>query len=215
VAFYNRHIEVPAGERPALTARLAGHLAVNAARPRWLFIMSLEDYATQVALHGAGAFHDLLLGKLRETAAAGRQPVLIAPRPCLDALGARPSAIAGAVVLPALPIDVFMTLVTEAEHVFYWNIFSNTTTIRVVNGLPFFAFDQGHMARSMPRLFELAAARHDCGEPAYLDQTVPLDPGRLVALAAVQERAMRGPREHFRRAPSPPEMLRSLLGAPP
>lgn len=210
VAFYNAHLVVPAGARAALRSRFARALPVHPAKPRWVFIMSHEDYATQVALHGRAAFDDLLLARLGDAAAAGRQAVLIAPRPCLDSLGPRAAGIEDTVALPAVAIDPFIALVTEAECVFYWNIFSNTTTIRVVNGQPFFAFDRGHMARSMPRLFEIAAARYQCGEPAYLDQTAPLDPDRLAALATVQEAAMRGPRRHFEQSPAPDAMLKML-----
>lgn len=210
VAFYNRRIVAGPSDVAAIRGKLARTLNIDPGKRRWLFIMSLEDYATQVGLHGRAKFGDLLIGKLQETTGAGRQPVLIAPQPCLASVGGRISP-GDAVVRSYVDIETFTSLVVEAECVFYWNIFSNTTMVRILNGQPFFSFDPGHMARAMPHLFEIAAKRHQCGEPVYLDQTSPLVPEELAALAAVQEEAMRGPRAHFERSPAPEAMVDTIL----
>lgn len=211
VSFYNKNIVVPPSELGAIRGRLARTLKIDPGKRRWLFVMSHEDYATQVGLRGRGQSDDLLIRKLQETAGAGRQPVLIAPQACLASVGYRISGIEGAVALSYVGIVTFTSLVLEAECVFYWNIFSNTTMVRILNGQPFFSFDPGHMARAMPRLFEIAAGRHQCGEPVYLDPTSPLVPEELVALAALQAEAMRGPREHFEESASPDAMVETVL----
>jgi hypothetical protein len=214
VSFHNPRVVRAMLDAGALRARLAGALGVDRDTPRWLFVLATEDYIAHVRRHGRERFEAIVLAKLAETCAAGRQPVLVAPRACLEGLGDRLRALPSAVAVPATPVDVFMTLVGEAEHVFYWNIFSNTTSLRVLARRPFFAFDAGHMVRAMPSLLDVAGRRHGLGTPVFLDEEEPLDADRLAALAPVQEEAMRGPRERFERAPSPEAMVASLLEEP-
>lgn len=212
VSFFNKNI---IGTRSVVgehDEKLAGPIGLDTGKKRWVFVLALEDYGSQVGFHGRARFDDILIDKLRQAAREGRQPVLVAPQVCITSIQTKTRSIEGAVFLPFCGYDVFMSLVLDAEYVFYWNVFSNSIPARVLNHLPLFFFDPGHMAHAMPPLFKVGVKRYYLDwEPVYLDQRGELASQALAGLASQQERAVFGARENFRRSPSPEEMVEKLL----
>jgi hypothetical protein len=100
----------------------------------------------------------------------------------------------------------------EAEYVFYWNIFSNSILSRVMNHLPVFFFDPGHMVHAIPSLFATGMKQYYAGsEPVYLKLQADLESEELAVLGSKQEGAMSGARENFWRSPGPEEVVEELL----
>lgn len=192
---------------------MSGLAGFDASRKKWLFILSSEDYAGQTSMHGKDRFDEILAEKLRQTSAQGRQAVLLAPEPCINVLSGRDVRETGAVLLPFCPYDRFAGLLFGAEAVFYWNIFSSTVPIRLVNRLPFYFFDRGHMARASQPLFEVGMREYYLDSPLiYVDPLKQLDADELDRITETQEgRGMDDARRNFWRSPSPREMIRDLL----
>lgn len=215
VSCFNPHI-VPEPDTIRTTAqRVTGWMDLDPPRPRWVFVLSGEDLVRQTRALGCTALEDLLVAKLAETARARRQPVLLAPPPVLDAIRARTRSIEGIVLLGFVSHSVFTALVLDAEHVFYWNILSNSIPLRVLAHRPVFFFDAGHMVHAIPALAAEGIAGYWAGvSPQYLDLRQPLEPGRLAALAAAQDVAVEPAREAFRRATRPDALVNLLLHEP-
>ena len=57
-------------------------------------------------------------------------------------------------LLPYCSYEEFEQRLLDAEFVFYWQIFSTSTFLRLWNGLPVFFFDQGHNAHLLSPLQE-------------------------------------------------------------
>ena len=171
-----------------------------------------EDHGVQVALHGHLAFHTVLLDRLKDAVCAGCQPVLLAPEPCLAALRESATAIPGAILLSFCPFDLFHALLLDAEYVFYWNIFSNSIILRVVNGLPLFSFNRGHLAPVVTGLAEKGLRCYYQGaSPPYLDQRRPLSLDTLAPLALQQEQTLTVAREALCQGTHPEALVKSLL----
>jgi hypothetical protein len=140
--------------------------------------------------------------------------VLIAPPACVAALAPGVTAGGGsAVVLPHSGHALFTALLGEAEHVFYWNMFSNSVLARVMNHRSAFFFAPGHLAHAIPSLPGLAVRHYYAGAaPTFLDPARPPSAAELARLAAEQDRALEGARAGVARSPSPAEMVARLLG---
>lgn len=121
----------------------------------------------------------------------------------------------GLVLIPYCRHDWFMSLILDAEYVFYWNMFSNSLVPRVVNRLPFFFSDPGHIARASPLLLDrVAQCYYVEGVPPCLDFSQPLDAGQLARRAAEQGPALRAMADNLLRAPRPAEVVRQFLDMP-
>ena len=212
VRFYNKHIIVQPSVRAEFRRELTRRVEIHPARQRWLFVLSSEDYGMQVGLHGRARLDDLLIQKLEQTARDGRQPVLIAPQACIDSIKGSGACINGLVQLPFCSYQLFSLLVLEAEYVFYWNIFSNSILPRVMNCLPVFFFDPGHMVRAIPPLAVTGMKQYYAdSKPTFLDPWAELTSKELAVLASAQAESMSSARENFQRSPSPLEMVERLL----
>jgi hypothetical protein len=133
----------------------------------------------------------------------------------MESLRGRGSLPAGALLLPFCGHALFMDLLFDAEYVFYWNVFSNSIPARVVNRRPVFFFDAGHMARSIPPLFEAGMrCYYAWADLPSLDPQAPLAAAALAALAARQEGAFEPAREAFRRSPGPEAVVDGLMRNP-
>ena len=211
-SFFNPAILLADAGRRSCAERAAVLVGGETDRPRWLFVLAQEDYGAQAARMGRAPFEALLIERLRDAAAAGRQPVLIAPGGCVDALIATGRTPAGAAMLPFCSQSQFHALLMSAEQVFYWNFFTNSAPARLVNRLPVSFFDVGHMAHAMPPLLELGLRSYYPGARlAPLDQRRPLVAGELAARAADQDAALAAARERFRAQPAPEAMVDALL----
>jgi hypothetical protein len=212
VTFFNPHIIVPPAAVASFARAIHQELGADPSRRRWLFVLSHEDYGAQMMHHGRDRFADMLAGMLRQTLAAGRQPVLVGPPACFAALQGRATGIDGLIPLTFCPYDLFLALLLEAEYVFWWNVFSNSVLARAVNRLPIFFFDRGHLARAVRPFFDLAMRwYYPDSELPYLDPTEPLEPVTLAEAAARQDRGLAGAIENLRQAPAPRVMVEQLM----
>ena len=212
VALFNPEVITDAASIRQRGARLAARVGIDLRRPRWLFVLGSEDYGAQVTRFGRESFETVLLSRLEDAAQAGRQPVLIAPQPCIDALARSGRTADSLISLAFCSYDLFVDLLLEAEYVFYWNVLSNSLLARLANRLPALFFDRGHLAQVMPALLDLGLKTYFPGaELALLDQRERLAASTLVALAARQERALETALDNLRRAPAPRELIEQLM----
>ncbi len=221
LAHSNHGMVASPGRVPGL-AEVRRALGLDPTRPRWVFVVSGEDYRRLTEGGGrqtpAGArlhqarFHELLADQLYEALGQGRQPVLIAPQECTFEVGLRSTPADGVILLPTCRLSWFMALVLEAEYAFYWNMFSHSLKLRTVNQLPFFLADCGHMGRSSNAFLERTArCYYVAGVPPFLDFSQPLDAGELARLAAGERPRLRAMAESFLQPPRPAEALRQFL----
>jgi hypothetical protein len=212
VSFYNPHVVLDDAARATRTARALKTLGVIRGLKRWLFVLSAEDYGAGVARWGKNRFDALLASKLKETAGAGRQPVLIGPSPCLDALRHGTSNPTSAVLLEFCEYLTFQSLLCEAEYAFYWNIFSDSIIARVMNRQPVFFFDAGHLVRAMPPFFEAGLNHFYAGNaPHFLDLDATLSAEGLAVSAVDEDRKLERARQRFTQSPDPGQMVELLL----
>lgn len=122
---------------------------------RWLFVLGSEDYAAQTKHRSQEAFCGILIRMLAETLQAGRAPTLIAPAALIDSIR-KQSAIQkqsppsnSIELLPHCEYSQFMSLLRDAEYVFYWNAVSFSALLRTLGGKPWFTFDSGHLINTM------------------------------------------------------------------
>ncbi len=212
VAFFNPRMLVPESDRAALRNGLAIHMPLDLQRPRWLYVLASEDYAVQTALHGRAAFHALLVQRLEDAHRHGRQPVLIAPQACADAVRGASNGIPGALLLSFCSHGMFLGLLLEAEYAFYWNVFANSVPSRLVNRLPVFFFDRGHMARAIPALLELGLRSYYPGvQLPLLDIGQVIDPEALLPNAQREIASLTTAVRHLRAGATPDDMLETVL----
>jgi hypothetical protein len=184
----------------------------EAQRPRWLFVLSPEDLAHQVAIHGLAGFHATLADRLADAVRAGRQPALIAPRATIDAVRRDPR-LGTLAAWPGCDYATFMGLIRESEYALYWNAFSASILARVLDGAPFFAFDRGHVSRAVPAFAEFGRRHFYLDrELELLDPGAALDPAALAAKARELESWLLAPlAARVRALPTPGEVTRRLL----
>lgn len=211
VSFWNPHVVRDAEEIAATERALTGRMNLDPPQPRWLFVLSQEDWRGQTDRLGRAGFETVLVAKLADAARAKRQPVLIGPPGLCDAIRGRAMLIEGVVLLPFASHDVFSALSLGAEHAFYWNVFSNSVPPRVLNHRPVFFFDPGHMVHAIPGLAAVGLRHYWAGvTPPYLDARKVLEPGTLAELAAAQDVALDPAREGFRASTRPDVLVDTL-----
>lgn len=210
-SFFNPLAVISKAQQLALLAGLhQGPL--NFDRPHWFFVISNIDYQLQCALHGRLAFDDMLFEKIQQSQGANRQPVLLVPTEACQAL--RDRVCGDAVLLPFCGYEQFRSLLITAEHVFYWNVMSNSVLVRIINGGSVFFMDVGHLARYIPSF--VAQAMHSYyanAELPMLDPKQVLDKGDLDHRALLQPETFAPSREALQRLTSPQTLLTSLCGA--
>lgn len=212
LAFFNPHIRIYASELDHSANASHPVDGIKRTGPRWMFILGNGEYGPQVKRDGAPGFHALVAQKLRETMAAGRQPVLFAPRACIEVLAADDS-LSHCVLIHSCDFENYMSLLVGSEYVFYWNIFSASILARLVNSRPTFFFGTGHVADFNQEMFNKGVRRYYANARlTYLDQTHRLSETELAGLAALQEEQLFKPAlENLCHLPAPNEMIRELL----
>jgi hypothetical protein len=154
----------------------------------------------------------MLGNRLADAARASRQPVLIAPRACVDAITTAKRTTSGLIALPFCRHDDFTDLVLDAEQVFYWNMLSHSLLARMVNRLPVCFFDHGHMSHAIPALLPLAIKSYFSGvQPALHDPLATLDSAQLARNAQTQIEALDSAVEHLRACPAPSEIVERVM----
>lgn len=188
ISFYNDHLVSPSAGR-------------RHDRSSWLFVLGAADYELQSTQYGEAEFLRLLRARLDDGARAGRHVTFIGPGACVHKLDAAGSTAAELMTFCAY--QAFAQRIVEAEYVFYWNALSHSNILRLVNRLPSFTFDVGHMVRHVSTLYARVGEWGLHGwEPTVLDVHETLDGGHLGLMAA---RAAIGlGRFHERMAQSPP-----------
>jgi hypothetical protein len=161
---------------------------------------------------GENRFVDIVAGKLVETVASGRHPILIAPGEFARRLIDRMPTAEGIDVLSHRPFNQFMSLLLTAEQAFYWNAVSHSLLIRLFNRLPIVLFDRGHLVRNAPAIYPRVVRWYYQGwEPPLRNHHEPLTPGTVEGWAAEYRRQTAGLVERYRRAPKPEEVVARVL----
>ena len=209
-SFFNPGAVIPKAQKNALLVDLQQG-PLNLASPHWLFMISSVDYQLQCALYGRLVFDDMLLEKMQQSLGAKRQPVLLAPPEACQSLRGR---VPGNVVLmPFCGYEQFRTLLITAEHVFYWNVMSNSVLVRIANGGSVFFMDAGHLARYMPSIVPLAMQSYYANaQLPMLDPHQVLDAVDLADRAQVQPETFSPARAALQALPSPEAVLVLLCG---
>ena len=209
-SFFNSRVVISKEQKTAMFEGLH-HGQCKLASLQWLFVISKTDYQLQCALHGRLAIDDMLLVKIQQTLEAKRQPVLLAPLEACQSLRGR---VPGNVVLmPFCGYEQFRTLLITAEHVFYWNVMSNSVLVRIVNGGSVFFMDAGHLARYIPSLVPLAMqSYYASAQLPMLDPHQVLDAVDLADRARVQPETFSPARAALLALPSPEAVLAVLCG---
>ncbi len=209
-SFFNSRGVVSKGQKTAMFEGLhQGQCKL--ASLQWLFVISKTDYQLQCALHGRLAFDDMLFEKIQQSLGAKRQPVLLAPPEACQSLQGRVSG--NVVLMPFCGYEQFRALLITAEHVFYWNVMSNSVLVRIVNGGSVFFMDAGHLARYIPSLVSLAMQSYYANAQLHmLDPQQVLDAGDLDQRARVQPEAFAPACLALQALPSPEAVLALLLG---
>jgi hypothetical protein len=181
-SFFNSGAVMPKAQQLALHVGLQ-QVSFNSTRPHWLFVISNTDYQLQCALHGKLTFDGILIEKMQQSLWANRQPVLVAPAEACQSLQGRISE--SMVLMPFCSYEQFRALLVTAEHVFYWNVMSNSVLFRLINGGSVFFMDVGHLARYIPSLVPLAMKSY------YANAQLPmLAPEQVLDTADLTQRAL-------------------------
>jgi len=209
-SFFNSRVVISKEKKIAKLADLQQG-PLNLVSPHWLFVISSVDYQLQCALHGRLAIEDMLHEKMQQSLGANRQPVLLAPTEACQSLRGRVSG--NVVLMPFCGYEQFRALLITAEHVFYWNVMSNSVLVRIANGGSVFFMDAGHLARSIPSLVPLAMKSY------YANAKLPmLDPKQVLDAVDLADRARFQPetfsptRAALQALPSPEALLALLCG---
>ena len=209
-SFFNPGVILSKAQQSALLSGLR-HGLLDLASPHWLFVISNTDYQLQCALYGRLAFDDMLLEKMQQSLEAKRQPVMLAPPEACQSLRGRVSETV--ILMPFCGYEQFRALLITAEHVFYWNVMSNSLLVRIVNGGSVFFMDAGHLARYIPSLFPLAMQYYYANaQLPMLDPRQVLDAGDLAQRARVQPANFAPQYAALQALPSPKAVLVLLCG---
>ncbi|HXF78941.1 MAG TPA: hypothetical protein VN598_08775 [Usitatibacter sp.] len=180
--------------------------------PRWLFVIARFDLEFQQRKYGRQGFVDLVAGKLREALDNGRHPTFIGPAEVVEGLSRQFARQPGVSLLGYCPFVEFEQRLLDAEAVFYWQLFSTSSFLRLWNGLPVFFFDRGHGARLLERLYQESMKLYYMGgSPIHLDVEAPLDAGKLEALGHAYRQSAEESRRRLARLPTPAQMIETIL----
>jgi hypothetical protein len=212
IAYFNPRMQVTAADRAAMRSGLTLHLPLDGQRPHWLFVLASQDHLAQISTLGADAFHAMLAQRLYDAQRSGRQAVLVAPQACMDALRAYEREIDGALLLPFCSHGTFLGLLLTAEHAFYWNVLANSVPSRLLNDLPVFFFDTGHMVHALPELLEPAlTSYYPNARLPLIDLDKPMTAEGLLPHARDELASMADAVRLLRAGPDPERMVETLL----
>ena len=211
-SFFNPNLIITSQQIANYQPQLIKSINLNPQKKRWLFILSSEDYLAQINLGGQTQFQQILQDKLWETTQAGRQPILIAPRKCIQMLNHCSTNFEDAILLSFCAHHYFMQLLLEAEYLFLWNIFSNCLIPRLSNRRPVFFFDKGHMALAIPAILNLGMQYNYNNAPlTYLEQTNTLNSEQLAQLIPQQEATFTPTRKAFFSCATPETVVQQII----
>ena len=212
VSFFNPRLLLPDAAPGEGGPPRANAASDGAARPHWLFILSMADFHTQTTFESHAEFAAIVVAKLVEAREAGRHPILIGPGELVETLIHRMPRADGVDVLRYCSFRRLISLLLTAEYAFYWNAVSHSLLIRLFNRLPVILFDKGHLVRNVRPMYRRVVDWYYQGwEPKFLDHRRPLALEVLEEHAADYRRAADRILQGFRRAMAPEEMIQAIL----
>lgn len=190
LAFYNPHIHDYATSAYSYKHTSVWNITIK--DKYWLFILGDADYVIQVDKYGsAERFHNMLSKKMNEASRQGRRAVLIGSPRCIEAMKTREPDDDRHIYLNYVGYNYYMEALFGAEYVFYWNAFSASVYFRLLNALPVFFFDHGHVAYLDSRLLEKGIHQYYCDiSLVFLSMEDPLHVGQLEEERLRQERQL-------------------------
>jgi hypothetical protein len=214
VGFFNPLAIYSNDDLQAISAAVSAFHDISVDRPRWLFVLARFDLEFQEQKFGNQGFAEIVADKLRQSLDNGKHPTFIGPAAFVEKLSQYFAEDSGVSLLSACPFEEFQQRLFDAEIVFYWQIFSTSTFLRLMNGLPVFFFDKGHTARFFTPMHKAGLKSYYlAGSPHYLDIEQALDANALAALSAEFQQSALDSREILEQVPTPPEMVDAILGA--
>ena len=178
----------------------------------WMFILGSVDYDLQSSFYGEERFLALLVAKVEETLRAGRRPVFLAPDHCIQKMLSLAPVAARKGLMTFCAYEQFSFLLLKAEYVFYWNLASYSTFLRVINGAPIFMFDQGHLARHVKPMYQrMIQWYYQNWSPPTLNHHEVLNAGSLAQLSKDYEQDTGKIRENLKELPTPEQVVDDLL----
>jgi hypothetical protein len=209
-SFFNSRVVISKEQKTAMLVNLQQG-PLNIASPHWLFVISKTDYQLQCALYGRVTVDGTLLEKIQQSLEAKRQPVLLAPPEACQSMRGRVSG--NVVLMPFCGYEQFRALLITAEHVFYWNVMSNSVLVRIANGGSVFFMDTGHLARYLPSILPLAMQSYYANaQLPMLDPHQVLDADDLADRTRVQPETFSEARAALQALPSTEALLALLCG---
>lgn len=183
-------------------------------KQHWLFILGSVDYDLQVRYYTEEVFIDLLEKMLKQTLLAGRRAIFVAPNECVQQLAVRTPVAARKDLLTFCSFENFNSLLLKAEYVFYWNLASYSTFLRMINGLPIFMFDEGHLERHVKPMRErLSRWFYQNHPPPLLNQHEMLNTEVLAELSKDCKQNTREMINVLKQLPSPEQVVDKLLSS--
>lgn len=200
-------------ERTTGAPTLSASAGLEAAdSPLWLFILGSVDYELQTHLTSEEEFLDLLVRKVNETLNEGRRFVFLAPNECVEKLIGRVPINARKDLMNFCSYEKFSSLLLEAEYVFYWNLASYSTFLRLINGLPMFMFDGGHLVRHVKPMFaRMAHSYYQNWTPPFIEPLDALNAEHLAELSKNYELETRSILKNLKELPPPEQVIEDLL----
>jgi hypothetical protein len=138
--------------------------------------------------------------------------VFLGTNECVQQLISRVPISARKDLLTFCSYEDFSSLLLKSEYVFYWNLASYSTFLRVVNGLPMFMFDGGHLVRHVKPMDErMAHSYYQNWKPPVLDPHAVLEVDVLAELSKDYKRDTDKIVKNLRALPSPEQVIEDLL----
>lgn len=184
----------------------------DADNPYWLFIIADTDYQVQCAKHGAKTFINIVKDKLEQTIKQGRKAIFIGPKKLVHSLQQQLTDLNKIELLKFCPFDQYKTLLLQAEYTFYWNVLSVSSLFRLLNHSASFFFDQGHVALSMPDIYQRQIDMYYHGfAPKLLNQNEPLKLSQLQGLAQSNQSVSKNILQYHQTSPSPDQLVEHIM----
>ncbi len=207
----NLALEFGRDEYEANSRRLRGQSRTDA-KPRWLLILSTSEFKAQGEQYTAEAVIQALATRIEEALDLDRHVTLIGSPVCVEMLAQSFPLGEGVDLMTYCSYAQFFAMMIDAEYVFYWNILPNSFLLRVVNQLPTFFFDQGHMILCFKPLYKACVLNYFHGwQPTYLDQFEPLSLEKLQSRALEIAPVLAQMNVPLHQLPSPQDMLNQIL----
>lgn len=211
VSFFNEKLLVPP-RLLSVSPNAGGGPLETDGRLHWVFIISQADNTTQSIFEGPAQFARIVATRLAEAAELGRHAIFLGPTDLSNLVRSALQSHERIHLLPFCSFRSAMALLLTAEYCFYWNVVSHSILMQLWNGRPVILFDRGHLARAMPTIYERVIAWYYQGyEPPYVDQKSPLSLAALERAVAPQADRRTELMARYRRAPSPADLMQSLL----